>query len=103
MNKLKEARSILGLTQAQLAEILGASVSTIKEIEAGRQKNLPIEFVEKLADKFGFSYRWLLVGKGEKYDLTEKLLKEKYNLSDREFDILIELITYLNKVKKDNC
>ena len=48
-NLIRDARKHRGLTQHQLAELLGTSQSAINRIEKGHQ-NLSLEMLQKTAD-----------------------------------------------------
>lgn len=50
MEKVRELRLSLGLTQKEMAEFLGVSISLIQKIEIGNKKISP-EFVKLIKDK----------------------------------------------------
>ena len=50
MEKEKELRLTLGLTQKEMAELLGVSLSLIQKIEIGNKK-ISLEFVKTIKDK----------------------------------------------------
>ena len=58
-NRIKEARTKLGLTQAQLAKQVGVSSQTVWSWEAGRVKPTH-EHLEELAFRCEVSTAWLL-------------------------------------------
>ncbi len=51
-NKIKERRSLLGITQQDLADISGVGLRTIKEIETGKG-NPSIHTLQKILDVVG--------------------------------------------------
>lgn len=51
-NRLKEARETVGLTQEELADRIGLSVSAVRKIERGERK-LTIDWVNRLAQALG--------------------------------------------------
>ena len=51
-NRIKEMRSELGLSQAQLAEMVGVSRNTISSIETGKY-NPSLELAFAISDFFG--------------------------------------------------
>jgi transcriptional regulator with XRE-family HTH domain len=53
------ARQVLGLSQAELASLIGMSTNTLQSVELGR---LPLSerFAFKLSEQLGISARWLL-------------------------------------------
>ena len=59
--RLKEWRLKKGLTQQDLAQLLGVSRSTIASWEIGRTE-IPYEALKKLKDRFGLDLNWLIGG-----------------------------------------
>jgi len=59
--RLREARERAGLTQAQVAALVGVRRPAIAEIEAGRRAVESTELF-RLADVYGVSLRWLVRG-----------------------------------------
>lgn len=62
--KLKLARSHTGLTQVEVAEVLGISKSTIASYEVGRTEP-DLETLAKLAEYYEVSLDWLLSTSGK--------------------------------------
>lgn len=58
--RLKEARIKQHLTQQQLAELLGTSVSYVKVTERGQRPSL--EYLQTVVENCHVSYNWLLTG-----------------------------------------
>lgn len=57
--RIREARHLAGLSQSQVAELMGMHRPTVSEIEAGRRR-VASEELTKLAELFGVSTAWLL-------------------------------------------
>ena len=51
-NKVKEHRQKLGLSQQKLADIVGISITTLRNIESGRSENTTIEIAIKFKRVF---------------------------------------------------
>jgi len=64
MNRLKEVRKYLKLTQQQLADEIGEKWHKIKDVETNKNK-LSVDIADKLREKYSISFDWLLTGKGE--------------------------------------
>lgn len=58
--RLKEARNSKGITQQQLADIMGVSVSYVKNTERGGKPS--IEYLLVVANECQVSTDWLLIG-----------------------------------------
>jgi hypothetical protein len=58
--------SELGIGQQTLADKLGIPVHKVKSIKIGKVKISP-EIAVLIEEKFNFSFKWLLTGKGEPY------------------------------------
>lgn len=54
-SRLREARSILGLTQEQLAEAVGVSQSSLSDLERQRYGGVTIDTAHRFAEFFGCS------------------------------------------------
>ena len=93
---IKELRKKFGMTQEQLAQIMGSSVQTIKNWEAG--KTIPKTARAKLMDVFHLSVskegEVLETKDSDKViDVLAKQLEEK----DRQIDRLLGIIEKMNK------
>lgn len=64
MSRLREARERAGLTQAELAELVGTSQPQIRRLEAG-DRTLSKIWAEKLAPHVGMSAEELMFGSGQ--------------------------------------
>jgi y4mF family transcriptional regulator len=59
---IKERRSILGITQQDLADISGVGLRTIKQIETGKA-NPSMNTLQKIMDVLGMEIVWQLKNK----------------------------------------
>ena len=100
-DRLKLLRTLLGLSQAEMARKLGIARSRLSELEAGKTK--PRDSILRLiSHTFGVSYRWLKEGEGEMWERKEEppvWLKEFLEGADeKELKILKALIDMLKEV-----
>ncbi len=75
MNRLKEIRAFLGLSQQEMADQIGEKRYRINDMENGKTK-IQVDFAELLEEKFNINPWWLLTGKGN----MEKKSTEKIEL-----------------------
>lgn len=61
---LKQVMKTLGLTQADLAEVLEVSIDRVKSLTSGRVKKLTREESQLLVDKLEIRAEWLITGEG---------------------------------------
>ena len=61
--RLKQLRQLNGLSQKQVADLLGISQSAYSQIEKGTV-SLSIDHLKTLTDKYGVSMDWLASGRG---------------------------------------
>ena len=64
-DRLKERRNQKGLTQMQLAKLIGGSQSLIAQLETGNSKSANAENLLKIAAALETNPNWLLTGKGD--------------------------------------
>ncbi|EKE04572.1 MAG: hypothetical protein ACD_20C00047G0002 [uncultured bacterium] len=97
--KIKLIREKLDLSQAKFGESIGVNQKKIADIEIGRQRVTP-EIAKAVEDIYKINLRWLLFDEENMYingqeetirSLNE--LKEKYNLNDKELELISELLT----------
>ena len=81
--RLKMARKMSGLSQTQIAKILGLKRPAISEIEAGRRK-VSTEEIAIFADTYDVDVSWLLNMRSGTKDETQA----KYELAAREINKL---------------
>lgn len=92
--RLRDAREAAGLSQGQVAKLLGYHRPTISEIEAGRRRVLADE-AKLFADTYGVSVDWLLTGTTQEFDEDAKVLlaaRELAKMSTEDLDRLIRTI-----------
>lgn len=106
-DNLKKLRTEMGITQTELAKVIGVKPSTVGMYETGdRQPNFEIE--EKIADFFNVSLDYLR-GKTEKKspdnvkDAVNKILNgEIYHLNQRNQALLMSYYQALLDTQKDD-
>lgn len=67
-DRLKKARKLAGLNQAELAKKIGVQQTSISDLERGKSKST--SFSTQIAYELGVSALWLATGKGEMMDAT---------------------------------
>ncbi len=72
--RVREARHMRGLTQRELAQMIGVNHSFISQIEAGTQANLTV--LKKIGDTLGKGVEYFF-WENERKKLFERLLAEK--------------------------
>ena len=96
-SRLRAARERAGLSQAQVARLLGAQRPTISEIEAGRRK-VGAEEVGRLADIYNVSVSWLLNARSEVADpMVELAARELAKLKREDLDTVLGLLKTLRR------
>ena len=102
-DRIRECRKTNGLTQEELAELLGVSSNTVSSMENGQQ-NFKIDKLSQLARVFDVTTDYLLYGKVEcSYkensddNVIEQLMAEASRLPDSE---LFKLIANLAASRK---
>jgi transcriptional regulator with XRE-family HTH domain len=97
--RLRAAREQSGLSQGQVAKILGLQRPTISEIEAGRRK-VSAEEMNRFADIYKVSISWLMEEKPEVADpAIELAARELAKLKQEDFDRVLNLLRTLRKVE----
>lgn len=108
MNRLKELRKEANATQADMAKILGVTVSAYGNYELG-QREPTIEFLCKLADYFNVSVDYLIGHETKKGPIMERPLSnlaetfiQKYSdlFSEKSFHAYAELYRYMDERQK---
>src|SRR5919199_6011728 len=72
--RLREARKMAGLSQAQVAKRLGLHRPSITEAEAGNRK-VSADEIAKLAEIYDVSLSWLLGEGADKLDIHDDKIK----------------------------
>lgn len=99
--RLREARKMAGLSQAQVAKMLGLHRPSISEAEAGNRK-VSADEITKLAEIYDVSLSWLLGEGADKPDIHD----DKIQLAARELrklkpDDLDRLLTILASMRRE--
>lgn len=94
-NRIREARKMAGLSQAQVAKMLSLHRPSISEIEAGN-RSVSAEEMAKLAEIFDVSVSWLIGEGAEKVDVHDNKLqlaaRELQKLKPEDLDRLLTIL-----------
>jgi transcriptional regulator with XRE-family HTH domain len=94
-SRIREARKIAGLSQSQVAKMLGLHRPSISEIESGN-RSVSAQEISKLAAIFDVSASWLLGEGAEKVDIYDNKLqlaaRELQKLKPQDLDRLLTLL-----------
>lgn len=93
--RLKEARTLAGLSQAQAADKLGLQRPAISEIESGKRKVSADEIIQ-FAALYKVDRSWLLLEEGET-DEIKVAARELSKLSKDDKDKLLEFLRIIKK------
>ena len=96
----RAAREKAGLSQGQIAKMLGMHRPTISEMEAGRRK-ISTEELSQLANAYDVSISWFLAnGEAEVRDpAIELAARELVKLKKQDLDNLMQLLRTLRKAE----
>lgn len=101
--RLKEARVMAGLSQAQAAKILSIHRPSVSEIEAGRRR-VSAEELRKLSEAYDVDTAWVLGTSSEKIETSdprvELAARELAKISPEDLDRLLRMLAAM---KKDNA
>lgn len=108
-DRLKEIREkdFNNLSQQKFADMLRISQSNIKNLESGTQKKMAIELAVTLSEDYNYALKWLLIGKGPKFENQDNTLKQRsYLIEDMNERISkwgerLQEIQYKNDIKDD--
>lgn len=93
--RLKEARKLAGLSQGQVARILGMHRPSITEMELGNRR-VSADELAKLAEVYDVSVSWLLGESPDSLDTQDPRLelaaRELSNLKPDDLDRLLKLL-----------
>lgn len=102
-NRIKTAREMAGLSQGQVAKIMGVHRPTISEIEASRRK-VSVEELSFFSKLFKVNISWLAcedeTGEEILSDKIQLAARELKNLNPHDLERVIELLKAL-KTDKD--
>ena len=91
--RLKEARLQQNLKQQQLADLLGTSVSYVKNVERGSKPSL--SYLQTVVENCHVSYDWLLTG-------SKTLFSDQNNQSVNIADDKQKILEVINKLLDDD-
>lgn len=95
VERLKEARKLAGLSQGQVAKMLGLHRPSITEMEAGNRR-VSADELARLADIYDVSTAWLLGDAPERIDSkdprVELAARELTKLKPDDLDRLLKLL-----------
>jgi transcriptional regulator with XRE-family HTH domain len=93
--RIREARKLAGLSQGQVAKLLGLHRPSISEAEAGN-RNVSAEELSRLAEIYEVSVGWLLGEGAEKADARDDKLqlaaRELQKLKPEDLDRLLSIL-----------
>ncbi len=102
-SRLRAAREAAGLSQGQVAKLMGFHRPTISEMEAGRRRVSADELI-KLAEIYGVSVEWIASKKADEKDpIDEKIslaARELSKMKDVDLERLMSLIRMLRKSER---
>ena len=97
-SRLRLAREIAGLSQAQVAKMLSLHRPSVSEIEAGRRK-VSAEELSKLAEIYDVKLNWLMgLDTGENDKENEKIkvaARQLAKLKPKDYERVIHLLSIL--------
>lgn len=96
-SRLRIARERAGLSQGQVAKLLGLHRPSVSEIEAGR-RSVTAEELAQLARAYSVSTAWLTSAPGDPAsDKLELAARELAKLRDKDVDRILDLLSSLRK------
>jgi len=98
--RLREARMLAGLSQGQVARLLGMHRPTISEIEAGNRKVTAVELTT-FAETYDVTTAWLLEEVPDQLDVSDPRLqlaaRELGKLKSEDLDRLLRLLASMRE------
>lgn len=102
--RLREARKLAGLSQGQVAKLIGVHRPSISEIEAGNRR-VSAEELSQLAEIYDVTSSWLLAETAEKLDQDDPRLqlaaRELSKLKPDDLDRLLRLLASMRVADSD--
>ena len=100
--RLRLAREMAGLTQAQVAKVLGWHRPTVSEIEAGRRR-VSAEEVSVLAKLYGVNTLWIFGEESSGFTSDKAMLaaRELNKLKDEDLDRLLQVLQALKSSERN--
>jgi transcriptional regulator with XRE-family HTH domain len=103
--RLKEARKLAGLSQGQVAKMLGLHRPSLSEIEAGNRR-VSADELARLAEIYDVSVVWLLGDAPETIDAQDPRLelaaRELSKLKPEDLERLLKLLAAMRDESKPN-
>lgn len=90
-SRLRLARKQAGLSQGQIAKLIGFHRPTISEIEAGRRK-VSSDEIKTFADHYGVTVSWLMGESGVDDPLVELAARELSKLKKDDLDSFLRIL-----------
>jgi len=101
--RIREARRMAGLSQGQVAKLLGLQRPSVTEIESGN-RGVTAEELSKLAEVFEVSVTWLLGEGSERVDAQDDRLqlaaRELKKLKPKDLERLMSILASLRDQEK---
>jgi transcriptional regulator with XRE-family HTH domain len=100
-SRLRTAREMAGLSQAQVAQILGLHRPSISEIEAGRRK-VSADEIKKLAKIYSVDIKWLVGSEPDTSKNEERIrfaARQLAKLKPNDLDKVMNLLSVLRPQK----
>jgi transcriptional regulator with XRE-family HTH domain len=94
--RLRLAREQAGLSQGQVAKLLGYHRPTISEIEAGRRK-VTTDEISTFARHYGITTRWLLSETSEHDPLVELAARELSKLKKPDLEKFLRILQSMKR------
>jgi transcriptional regulator with XRE-family HTH domain len=102
--RLRLAREQAGLSQAQVAKLLGLHRPSVSELEAGR-RSVSAQELSKLAEIYEVDVTWLAGDKGEKLSIKDDKIglaaRELAKLDKNDIDTLLQILSSLKQSSND--
>ena len=99
-SRIREARKMAGLSQGQVARIIGLHRPSISEVEAGR-RNVSAAELSSFAEIYDVSLTWLAGADTEKLDVQDDRIqlaaRELSKLKPQEIERLMSLLTSIRE------
>lgn len=103
-SRLRLAREMAGLSQAQVAKMLSLHRPSVSEIEAGRRK-VSAEELSKLAEIYDVKLSWLISSDtGESVEEDERIklaARELAKLKPKDYDRVLYLLKVLRSSRRE--
>lgn len=94
--RLKRAREQAGLSQGQVASLLGYKRPTISEIEAGRRK-VRADELEQFAEMYDVEETWLLGVTAVEDPIVELAARELAKLKKEDIETVLDLLKSMRR------